>query len=187
MSRYATVAVGIALERQFDYAIPDRLQGEVLPGMRVLVPFGPRRVVGYILSTCETTGYDGKVKELLEVLDQRPTFQPFLLDFLRWTARYYHVPLGELMRKALPPSLHARERIELSLTPAGETRAAGHPVLGRLSEGAIPWKQALDLWSQGELDALFEQGLVERRSHVQKGGPGAVFERILTAPPPPDG
>ncbi|MBM4355810.1 MAG: primosomal protein N', partial [Deltaproteobacteria bacterium] len=42
-------------------------------------------------------------------------------------------------------------------------------------------------WSQGELDALFEQGLVERRSHVQKGGPGAVFERILTAPPPPDG
>jgi len=190
MHRFATVAVGLALERQFDYAVPDKLLGHVLPGMRVMVPFGPRKVVGYVISTCETSSYDGKVKEILQVLDERPTFQPLILDFLSWTARYYHVPLGELMRKALPPSFHARERIDLALSEAGadlpDDRIAAEPVLGRLAQGPVPWKEALDLWARTDIQQLLDQGLVERRSHVEKGGPGAVFERIvsLTEPPP---
>ncbi len=192
MHRFATVAVGIALERQFDYAVPERLAGQVQSGMRVLVPFGPRKVVGYVISTSETASYDGKLREILEVLDERPTFQPMILDFLSWTARYYHVPLGELMRKALPPSLHARERIELALSPAAEglsgDEVSRHPVLERLARGPVAWKEAVDLWAQVDLQALLDEGLVEKRSLVEKGGPGALFERFIRRPDtPPEG
>ena len=37
---YASVAVGRPVRGEFTYAIPDALRGQLLPGQRVLVPFG---------------------------------------------------------------------------------------------------------------------------------------------------
>ena len=34
-------------DRPFDYAIPERWQGVIQPGMRVTVPFGARRLQGF--------------------------------------------------------------------------------------------------------------------------------------------
>jgi len=124
MPPYAVVAVGLNLDRQFTYSVPEALCEWVRPGTRVLVPFGPRTITGYVTRTTDTVEYEGKLRPLTDVLDRTPTFTPELLGLLQWTAGYYQVPLGELMRKALPPSLHTAEKIRIRITSAGRNAAA---------------------------------------------------------------
>jgi primosomal protein N' (replication factor Y) len=50
--RYAGVIVDVraeAVNRIFQYAIPERYQGQIEIGHRVLVPFGRRKLEGYVV------------------------------------------------------------------------------------------------------------------------------------------
>ena len=39
-------------DRPFDYRIPVHLQEVIKQGMRVIVPFGPRKVQGFVIAYC---------------------------------------------------------------------------------------------------------------------------------------
>ena len=55
------VAVSVPLSREFDYLLP--AEPVVEPGCRVLVQFGPRRLVGLALDTAAESDYDaGKLR-----------------------------------------------------------------------------------------------------------------------------
>ncbi|MEH7611302.1 primosomal protein N' [Gottfriedia acidiceleris] len=78
---YASVLVDVSVrqtDRPFDYKVPTRWQDAIQPGMRVIVPFGPRKVQGFVLSIKETTNVE-KVKEIEEVLDVMPVLTEELL------------------------------------------------------------------------------------------------------------
>ncbi|MGG2026820.1 primosomal protein N' [Gottfriedia sp. S16(2024)] len=78
---YASVLVDVSVrqtDRPFDYKVPTRWQEAIQPGMRVIVPFGPRKVQGFVLSIKETTNLE-KVKEIEEVLDVMPVLTEELL------------------------------------------------------------------------------------------------------------
>ncbi|MFF2876809.1 primosomal protein N' [Gottfriedia sp. NPDC057991] len=78
---YASVLVDVSVrqtDRPFDYKVPTRWQDAIQPGMRVIVPFGPRKVQGFVLSIKETTNLE-KVKEIEEVLDVMPVLTEELL------------------------------------------------------------------------------------------------------------
>ncbi|WP_088069365.1 primosomal protein N' [Gottfriedia luciferensis] len=78
---YASVIVDVSVrqtDRPFDYKIPASWQDAIQPGMRVLVPFGPRKVQGFVLSIKETTNLE-KVREIEEVLDVMPVLTEELL------------------------------------------------------------------------------------------------------------
>jgi hypothetical protein len=49
----ARVTLEIALRKEFDYAIPLELAGQVAVGSRVKVPFGPRQVCGVVTGMIE--------------------------------------------------------------------------------------------------------------------------------------
>ena len=56
MSRYANVIVDLsadALDRVFSYAVPEGMQ--IVPGQQVSVPFGPRKVEGFVVSLSDIT------------------------------------------------------------------------------------------------------------------------------------
>ena len=71
-------------------------------GVRVLVPFGPRRVVGW--STGPARRRRSALKDVLEVVDEVPLVAPPLLDLADWVAEHYLAPPGECYRLALPPA-----------------------------------------------------------------------------------
>ncbi|MBP0724855.1 primosomal protein N' [Bacillus sp. RG28] len=78
---YASVLVDVSVrqtDRAFDYAIPNRWEDAVQPGMRVIVPFGPRKVQGIVLAVKDHTSVS-KVKEIGEVLDVIPVLTEELL------------------------------------------------------------------------------------------------------------
>ncbi len=180
MADFARVAVGIALKQQFDYRVPEPLVGTVQPGMRVLVPFGPRLTTGYVTALLEATDFTGHIRDISEVLDVSPAFNDHLVDLLRFAADYYCVPLGELMRKALPPSMHASERARIKITPAGKI-ALDEGRRSELQPFATPrgltLKRAREILSLHLLDGTIAQGLLERVSGVESGGPGGILQR----------
>jgi len=121
------VAIPLPLEGHFHYLVPSRLSSAALPGTRVLVPFGRRKVTGYLLGEAVPTG--GELKEILEVLDEAPLFTPRELEFYRWISSYYLHPLGEVIKMALPAGINVVSRFRC------ETAEDGTPVLREFLSG----------------------------------------------------
>ncbi len=125
---YAEVAIALPVEKTFHYDIPVQLRPICEVGKRVLVPLGRRRVTGYLLATCpslppDVTGKD--IKEIIDCLDEAPLFDGAMLRFLRWVADYYLVPLGQVIKTALPPGINWESSYHCSLTPEGREASAG--------------------------------------------------------------
>jgi primosomal protein N' (replication factor Y) (superfamily II helicase) len=103
------VAVPVPLRRLFLYEIPEAL-GTPQPGVRALVPFGRRRLTGYLLAPADGAESSGlRVRQASALLDQTPALPRELLDFLVAAADYYLHPLGEVLRAALPPGIDPTE------------------------------------------------------------------------------
>jgi primosomal protein N' (replication factor Y) len=103
------VAVPLHLDMTFHYLVPEILKAQALPGRRALVPFGRRKLTGYIMGTVENSTVE-KLKEILEVLDSEPLWTAKELEFFRWVASYYMHPLAEVLKTALPTGINVQTR-----------------------------------------------------------------------------
>ncbi len=97
----AKVVVDLALNREFDYRIPPHLLGQVQIGSRVAVPFGRRTAQGYVVGLAESSSYP-KLKDIGEVLGQKPLLGDKMLELTRWMGRYYCCPVELCVKCALP-------------------------------------------------------------------------------------
>jgi primosomal protein N' (replication factor Y) len=102
-----SVAIDAPLRRSFDYRCPSGIDpASIVPGARVWVPFGRRRIVGVVLEQRATSDVPAdKLKAALELVDREPALDPVLLALLRWAADYYRHPIGEVIAAALPGPL----------------------------------------------------------------------------------
>jgi primosomal protein N' (replication factor Y) len=103
------VAIPLYLDRTFHYLVPERLYELALTGRRALVPFGNRKLTGYILGAASGSTITN-LKEIVDVLDSEPLWTPGELEFFRWVAAYYQHPLGEVVRTALPAGINIQTR-----------------------------------------------------------------------------
>ena len=78
--RIAQVVVGLPVEGPFDYYIPRNLRGSVSVGQRVDVPFGRRRLVGYVTHLKASSKYK-KLKSVISTLDPGPILDKQNLKF----------------------------------------------------------------------------------------------------------
>ncbi|HEX7664084.1 MAG TPA: primosomal protein N' [Polyangiaceae bacterium] len=98
----ADIALPVPLAHAFTYTLPPELKDRVIPGARVVVPFGNRRAVGIVVDVKEGDPPE-KAKPVLDALDEAPALPPDLLAFLRDVSAYYLAPIGEVIKLALPP------------------------------------------------------------------------------------
>ena len=171
------VAVAAPLRQTLTYLCADDDAGRIPVGKRVLVPLGNRRVTGYVLGLLpeEDVGY--KLRSVIEILDPEPLFPASLVPFFRWVARYYHYPLGEVIKTALPGGLAPRSGKQLHLTEqgrknlqeiVGDTGVAEPDWLVRLKgKWSLSASESLKLLGHNSSRKLIaawqEQGLVEVR------------------------
>lgn len=67
------------------------------------MPFGRRQIIGVVVGhNSNSVLPQYKLKAISEVIDAVPVVNQTDLDLLRWTADYYHQPIGEVIRLALP-------------------------------------------------------------------------------------
>lgn len=123
MKNIVEVAVGLPVSKTFHYLIPETLRSSLQVGMRVLVPFKGRKVTGFCLDLVDQPpkGIEEKIREVADLLDETPLIDPQMLRFYRWISDYYLYPLGEVIKTGLPPGLHLKSELILSLTEEGHT------------------------------------------------------------------
>ncbi len=118
---FVTVAVNIPSEKTFSYSVPEALQQEIAVGKRALIPFGKRRLTGYIIEVSHLTGCED-VKEIIEILDFEPLFNEEDLKFYRWVSQYYIYPLGKALAEILPGGIDPKSDRWISITGKREER-----------------------------------------------------------------
>jgi primosomal protein N' (replication factor Y) len=150
---YCDVSLPVPLERAFTYRLPETLQHRVLPGCRLLVPFGARKLIGMVLAL-RADAPDGSVKDAFRLIDEEPVLDPALLSLGRWIAQYYCAPLGEVLRTMTPLSGEVRKTKLYSLTDAGRD-AARQLLLG--SDGEDPMIQLLRILEARPLSGSYLQ------------------------------
>ena len=121
MKEIVEVAVGLPVSKTFHYRIPEKMSGSLQVGMRVLVPFKGRKVTGFTIELLDSPPkeIEEKLLEVEDLLDEVPLIDPQMLHFYRWIADYYLYPLGEVIKTGLPPGLHLKSELILTLTQEG--------------------------------------------------------------------
>ncbi|MBC1466362.1 primosomal protein N' [Listeria welshimeri] len=125
------------VDRPFDYFIPEDLEELIRPGMRVSVPFGNRKIQGFVTSLDETEE-NPKLKGIDGVMDLAPVLNEELMELGDWLAEdtlSFRVSAYQAM---LPAALRAKyEKYFLRLDDENEE-------LEQLFEGyeTLDWKVA---------------------------------------------
>ncbi len=112
---YAAVALENSLDRELDYAIPERLVDHLHVGQRVRVPLGRgnRAQTGYVVGIRQTTNYP-RIKSLLAIDDERVLIDEKLMNLARWMSRYYVAPLGTVLDNIIPSAVKKKTGLAYS-------------------------------------------------------------------------
>ncbi len=112
--QYAEIAIPLPIFKSFTYSIPEEMSGEIQIGMRVLVPFGQKKVTGYVIDLRTTTDAH-EVKNIEDILDERPVLSGKMMQLGRWISEYYLCPLGEVLKSMLPSGINVESLTLISL------------------------------------------------------------------------
>ena len=172
---FIQVAVPVPLRQLFTYTHDNALRA----GVRVVVPFGPRKLVGVVVETLQKSENEiensNKLKAIESVLDDDPIIDDVLLKMAQWLWQYYHHAPGEVLHAMLPVLLRKGESASpvpqdmLRLTNEGKTTAAD--TLSRapkqkacftaLLSCDIPASQARKQFGAPAVKSLIEKSLVK--------------------------
>jgi primosomal protein N' (replication factor Y) len=93
-----------SIAKAFSYIVPDELTVGV--GWRVFVPFGGRKVEGFILSVGEgaeeQAGKSYQLKDIISAVDEEAWCTPEMIKAARWLSDFYLCSLAEIMRLFMP-------------------------------------------------------------------------------------
>src|SRR5262245_13050172 len=133
MSGLVDVALPLPVQAPFTYRLPGRAPTPER-GVRVVVPFGSRRVIGVVAGPARPRA--GLVlKDVVQVLDESPLVLPPLLGLAAWMAEHYLAPPGECYRLVLPPAGIRASKAVVRLARAEE---GGDEIVEWLRERALP-------------------------------------------------
>jgi primosomal protein N' (replication factor Y) len=194
---FAGVVFNRPLDTVFTYRIPPRLRGRLQPGQRVRVPLGRGNSVevGYCVRIEARAEVEpGRIKDVVEVLDDPPLIDAAMLELTRWIAQYYACSWGQALDAVVPAGVkkQAGTRVGTFLTVPEEVRQAlatfkltpkQSEVLEILCRSNEPLTAAdvcrLAKCAIGPINALRQRGLVHTvRRRVSSGPVSAGAEEI---------
>lgn len=116
--QYAQIVLPLNLKGSFTYKVPEELMSEIQPGMRVLVPFGGKKIyTGIVFALHDNAPENFVAKEIISMLDDQPILPQEQIDFWNWLSEYYLCSLGEIYRFSFPSSLKLESETYLKLKP----------------------------------------------------------------------
>jgi primosomal protein N' (replication factor Y) len=193
MKEIVEVAVGLPVSKTFHYRIPEKMRDSLKIGMRVLVPFKGRKVTGFAIDFHDfpPKGIEEKLREIENILDEAPLIDLQMLRFYRWIADYYIYPLGEVIKTGLPPGLHLKSELILSLTQNGKeylTRGSLDPIQVKVFKeiercGKVSLKKILKIFpgeiSKSQLSSWKRKGLLNIDAGIGDKEVKPKFEKVI--------
>jgi primosomal protein N' (replication factor Y) (superfamily II helicase) len=102
-----------AIDKTFDYVVPDRLAGPVAVGARIRIALGPRRVGGWIVEVDVEPAPGVTLRPVAKLSGHGPT--PELIELARWAAWRWAGRPATFLRTASP------ERVVMHLPPSASS------------------------------------------------------------------
>ncbi|MDR3312075.1 MAG: primosomal protein N', partial [Spirochaetaceae bacterium] len=106
VNRFIDVLLNLPVNRSFTYAVEGDTAEQAAVGKRVEVPFGSRRMTGFITALHDGlppgTPAPGKIKNVRRVVDIEPIFTQGTVELARWVAEYYLCAIGEALSAMIP-------------------------------------------------------------------------------------
>ncbi|MCO6509734.1 MAG: primosomal protein N' [Aridibacter famidurans] len=184
--RFAEVALPLPVRHTFHYEVPEQMRETVEKGSRVLVPFGKRRLTGYVVSLSEelepeVADKGFRLRKLSEVPEEDPLITDEILRLTEWTAEYYAGSWGELLKASLPAGISGSFAAFVSATnegrlhpeKSGKIESIDSVVLAHLiRDGETAVSDLKDKYGSRKaaraISKLIEKGLAEK-SHKRTG------------------
>ncbi len=91
------------LDRPFDYAVPETMADQALPGTRVKVRFAGQDVDGYVIERTATTAHTGRLMPLRRVVSDEQVLTPDVAALTGEVAARYAGTRSDVLRLAVPP------------------------------------------------------------------------------------
>ncbi len=103
MIRYALCAVPVPLKRDFIYSFDDE-EMRVIPGVRVKVPFGGRKLTAYVVEIMDERPSDAnfEIKQIERLIDKEPVFGDAERRLALWMEYFYFSSRGEVLDAMVP-------------------------------------------------------------------------------------
>jgi primosomal protein N' (replication factor Y) (superfamily II helicase) len=118
ITQFAEVLLPIPVKGYFSYRIPKEMNDAIIPGMRVVVQFGSKKL--YTALVRRITDQPPKVvsaKYILSIVDPIPVVNEKQFQFWEWMAEYYLCTEGEVMNAALPSAYKLASETRVVLDP----------------------------------------------------------------------
>lgn len=164
----AKVIVDVAsksVDYKFDYLIPERLVSVIQPGIRVVVPFGPRTIQGYVMEV--TTQPDSqldisKLKSIIEVKDIKPELTPELIALSEWMSTTHVIKRISMLEVMLPSAIKAKYKKAFTLKD--DTELTSEIVERFDKNGFYFYKDAQKNNDIATLMSLLQAGIIEEKT-----------------------
>ena len=107
LAKVALSAATFAIDKPYDYLLPDELRESAAPGMRVLVPFGAgnRRIEGIILALSRGQPAP-RLKAVIALLDDTSVLDSESIQLALWMRERYFCTVYDAARAMLPAGLY---------------------------------------------------------------------------------
>ncbi len=117
--KYIDVIVPLPLGGTFTYSVPDEWADAVRIGMRVVVPFGKKKMYTAIVSIIHTHKPEllYEVKDVICLLDNQPVLRYPQLKFWEWIGAYYQAYPGDVYQAAVPAGLKLESETRVCINP----------------------------------------------------------------------
>ncbi len=181
----AKVAVDLPLanlDRPFDYLVPEGLDAEAQPGVRVKVRFAGRQRDGFVLERAEPGERVG-LSPLQRVVSPEPVLGAEVATLVRAVADHYAGGFADVVRTAVPPRHAVTEKAPAPEHPAPRLvpeagPLSGYPGSGHLLEALRAGGRPRAAWTVVPgitADGDWAGGFAEAAGQTLAGGRGALL------------
>ena len=102
MIQYAKVLVPVPLKQDFLYTFDSDVL-TIIPGIRVMVPFGRRKVQAYVIDVLkDKPECNFELKPVIKAIDKEPLFGKREYELALWMERFYFSSRGEILDVMIP-------------------------------------------------------------------------------------
>ncbi|MBU8907064.1 primosomal protein N' [Desertibacillus haloalkaliphilus] len=153
-------------DRLFDYLIPNQWQGVINVGMRVVVPFGPRHIQGFVIDITSSSEVK-KLKSIVDVLDLTPVLTEELLELGEWlteTTLCFKISAYQVM---LPAAMRSKVKKEIRILSDGDKLPASVATWFQ-KRSSVRWEEIVQS----------DPGLLKDFQHELKKGRLDVFYHV---------
>ncbi|MBN1380373.1 MAG: primosomal protein N' [Deltaproteobacteria bacterium] len=186
---FVKAAINIPTDKIFTYAVPPALEKDICVGKRALLPFGKRKVTGYIVELSDSADCE-EVKDIIHLLDAEPLFSREDFEFYRWLARYYIHPIGKTLVHILPGGIE--QKVEQWVLPVKDGQVDGQitPVQRKILDILADYPTGLNVSRlkyllgkpdiKRSIDALCRDGLLKMEERFSEAVVKPKKERLIS-------